>query len=536
MLKRKKSHKITKCEVLTKKGPITLKIYREDGSDEVISNLKVSDLHLGEWREVIQACPDKSEKGWKTIYDRVKTRLDQLTQTEQELKIDLNKPLKEQDHLNELNELANNKRTSDLKDHSSLCSGTKTKEGPWLELQFSLVDKSKLNVGHFGIIKICDFSHITPKRHKASDYDNSGPAPQLQKTSDHNHSELGIHDHGNEPSSSKLVLNISPPADKTDSSQQVLDFLFSPLFEEYFTIGNQSVIKYSAISDNSQQQDTQPTANVQPTTEPVTLTTTVRVEENNDNQAAEAYHPLEQVHGNPSNPVQTRRQLSTDPEMCMFLLTVSTTEPKNIKEAMVDHAWIEEMQEELHQFDRLKVWELVDKPFGKTVIKLKWLWKNKKYEDNIVIRNKARLVAKGTSDAPIPMSSQAVNKSPTHYPCDSARTFRVILFTIYGDEWKSFQCHHQTALRGSNTLSWKSCQEGSSKLNLSDHRYQDYQDKDYQGRLLASFQDDAKYEHVGQDTRSQGGKDLKEKDLKISELTTKSKDNDERLKIKDHTA
>ncbi|GJZ37752.1 reverse transcriptase domain-containing protein [Tanacetum coccineum] len=52
----------------------------------------------------------------------------------------------------------------------------------------------------------------------------------------------------------------------------------------------------------------------------------------------------------------------------------------------------------------------------------------------------------------------------------------------------------------------------------------------YQGRLLASFQDDAKYEHVGQDTRSQGGKDLKEKDLKISELKIKSKDTWERFK------
>ncbi|GKE54576.1 gag-pol polyprotein [Tanacetum coccineum] len=77
-------------------------------------------------------------------------------------------------------------------------------------------------------------------------------------------------------------------------------------------------------------------------------------------------HPLEQVHGNLSKPVQTRRQLATDPEMCMFALTVSTAEPKNIKEAMVDSAWIEAMQEELHQFDRLQVWELVDKPFGKT--------------------------------------------------------------------------------------------------------------------------------------------------------------------------
>ncbi|GJR71153.1 retrovirus-related pol polyprotein from transposon TNT 1-94 [Tanacetum coccineum] len=106
-------------------------------------------------------------------------------------------------------------------------------------------------------------------------------------------------------------------------------------------------------------------------------------------------HPLEQVRGNPSMPVQTRRQLATDPEMCMFALTVSIVEPKNIKEAMADSAWIEAMQDELHQFDRLKVWELVDKPFGKMIIKLKWLWKNKKDEDQTVIRNKARLVAKG---------------------------------------------------------------------------------------------------------------------------------------------
>nr|GEU74356.1 ribonuclease H [Tanacetum cinerariifolium] len=45
--------------------------------------------------------------------------------------------------------------------------------------------------------------------------------------------------------------------------------------------------------------------------------------------------------------------------------TVSTAEPKNIKEAMVDSAWINAMQEELHQFDRLQVWELIDKPYGK---------------------------------------------------------------------------------------------------------------------------------------------------------------------------
>ncbi|GJS52339.1 retrovirus-related pol polyprotein from transposon TNT 1-94 [Tanacetum coccineum] len=86
-------------------------------------------------------------------------------------------------------------------------------------------------------------------------------------------------------------------------------------------------------------------------------------------------HPLEQVIGNPSQSVRPRRQLETDGEMCMFALTVSRTEPKNIKEAMADSAWIEAMQEELHQFDRLD--------------------KNKRGEENTVIHNKARLVAKG---------------------------------------------------------------------------------------------------------------------------------------------
>ncbi|GJS23112.1 retrovirus-related pol polyprotein from transposon TNT 1-94 [Tanacetum coccineum] len=69
----------------------------------------------------------------------------------------------------------------------------------------------------------------------------------------------------------------------------------------------------------------------------------------------------------------------------------------------------------------------------------------------------------------------------------------------------------------------------SNSTAFETFRYQDYQDKDCQGRLLTSFQDDAKYEHVGQDTISQDGKDdeVKQgKNLKISELKTKSKDND----------
>nr|GFD29289.1 Gag-Pol polyprotein [Tanacetum cinerariifolium] len=106
-------------------------------------------------------------------------------------------------------------------------------------------------------------------------------------------------------------------------------------------------------------------------------------------------HPLEQVIGKPSQSIRTRHQLELDAEMCMFVLTVSRTKPKNIKEAMENSVWIESMQEELHQFDRLDVWELVDRPLCTNVINLKWLWKYKRDEENTVVRNKSRLVAKG---------------------------------------------------------------------------------------------------------------------------------------------
>nr|GFD27467.1 hypothetical protein [Tanacetum cinerariifolium] len=61
-------------------------------------------------------------------------------------------------------------------------------------------------------------------------------------------------------------------------------------------------------------------------------------------------HPLEQVIGETSRPVLTRNQLRSDGDMCMYALTVSTMEPKNVKEAMTDLAWIDSMQEELLQF------------------------------------------------------------------------------------------------------------------------------------------------------------------------------------------
>ncbi|GJS23395.1 hypothetical protein Tco_0452027 [Tanacetum coccineum] len=63
MPNRRAESRITNCDVLTKKGLISLKVYRENGTSEVISNFKASDLHLGEWIEVINACPNRTGPG-----------------------------------------------------------------------------------------------------------------------------------------------------------------------------------------------------------------------------------------------------------------------------------------------------------------------------------------------------------------------------------------------------------------------------------------------------------------------------------------
>nr|GFA06756.1 retrovirus-related Pol polyprotein from transposon TNT 1-94 [Tanacetum cinerariifolium] len=133
--------------------------------------------------------------------------------------------------------------------------------------------------------------------------------------------------------------------------QQELDLLFGPLFDEFFNAGTSSVNKSSSPTDNSKQRDTPPTINIQSSTEPANPTNAY-AKENNDNQAKHEFtNPfctpvqeivessshivgdlnvhtfnqpqlfeyrwkknrlLEQVCGNPSKPVQTRRQLVTN--------------------------------------------------------------------------------------------------------------------------------------------------------------------------------------------------------------------------------
>jgi hypothetical protein len=76
---------------------------------------------------------------------------------------------------------------------------------------------------------------------------------------------------------------------------------------------------------------------------------------------------------------------------------VATFEPKDIGHALSDHNWVNSMHEELENFERNLVWELVDPLSGCKPIDTKWVWKNKEGEKGEVLRNKSRLVAQGFS-------------------------------------------------------------------------------------------------------------------------------------------
>ncbi|GJU62888.1 retrovirus-related pol polyprotein from transposon TNT 1-94 [Tanacetum coccineum] len=107
------------------------------------------------------------------------------------------------------------------------------------------------------------------------------------------------------------------------------------------------------------------------------------------------YHPLDNVIGDPSRAVSTRHQLQDEALLCYLGAFLYSVEPKSYKDALTESCWIEAMQEELNEFERLEVWELVPRPDRVMIITLKCIYKVKLDELGGVLKNKARLVARG---------------------------------------------------------------------------------------------------------------------------------------------
>ncbi|GJW01156.1 putative ribonuclease H-like domain-containing protein [Tanacetum coccineum] len=94
-------------------------------------------------------------------------------------------------------------------------------------------------------------------------------------------------------------------------------------------------------------------------------------------------------------PTTQNTRIHKDHSLDHVIGNVQSEEPKKVIQALKDPSWIEAMQEELLQFKLQQVWTLVDLPYGKRAIGTKWVYRNKKDERGIMIRNKARLVAQG---------------------------------------------------------------------------------------------------------------------------------------------
>ncbi|GKF41873.1 retrovirus-related pol polyprotein from transposon TNT 1-94, partial [Tanacetum coccineum] len=80
---------------------------------------------------------------------------------------------------------------------------------------------------------------------------------------------------------------------------------------------------------------------------------------------------------------------------CFYNSVLSKVEPKNFQSAVTEECWFQAMQDEIHEFDRLDVWELMPPLDCAMIIALKWIYKVKLDEYGDVLKNKARLVAKG---------------------------------------------------------------------------------------------------------------------------------------------
>ncbi|KAJ9561604.1 LOW QUALITY PROTEIN: hypothetical protein OSB04_006764 [Centaurea solstitialis] len=115
------------------------------------------------------------------------------------------------------------------------------------------------------------------------------------------------------------------------------------------------------------------------------------------------------------------------------------TEPKKVSEALADPFWVEAMQDELTQFERNQVWTLVPLPNGKVAIGTKWVFRNKKDERDVVIRNKARLVAQGYCQ------EEGIDYEETFAPVARLEAIRIFLAFAAHKGFKVFQMDVKSA-------------------------------------------------------------------------------------------
>jgi hypothetical protein len=144
---------------------------------------------------------------------------------------------------------------------------------------------------------------------------------------------------------------------------------------------------------------------------------------------------VDQILGDISKGVTTRSRLAN---FCEHYSFVSSIEPFRVEEALQDLAWVLAMQEELNNFKRNEVWNLVPRP-KQNVVGTKWVFHNKQDEHEVVTRNKARLVAKGYAQV------TGLDFEETFAPVAKLESIRILLVYVAHHSFKLFQMDVKSA-------------------------------------------------------------------------------------------
>nr|GEU62494.1 hypothetical protein [Tanacetum cinerariifolium] len=166
-----------------------------------------------------------------------------------------------------------------------------------------------------------------------------------------------------------LVQNSSSSTPYVPPLRNDWDLLFQPMFDE--------LLNPSPSVDHQAPEDAPSASKSHTTSETQSSVIPQDVEE--DNLDIEVAH------------------MGNDPLLGVPIPEVTSAQSSSMtyKDALTQSRWIEAMQEELNEFERLEVWELVPRPDKVMVITLKWIYKVKLDELGGILKNKARLVARG---------------------------------------------------------------------------------------------------------------------------------------------
>ena len=163
-----------------------------------------------------------------------------------------------------------------------------------------------------------------------------------------------------------------------------------------------------------------------------------------------------------SQGVATRSSLKNVWNNLAFL---SQIEPKNFKDAENDEFWILAMQEELNQFERSDVWELVPRPSTQSVIGTKWVFRNKRDEHGVIVRNKARLVAQGYNQ------EEGIDYEETFAPVARLESIRMLLAFASHKEFILYQMDVKSAFLNGYIVEEVYVEQPPG---FQDHKYPDY--------------------------------------------------------------